>query len=179
MSVLCRAPARAQDCQKRGDPALTTFCITKSIQDGISFENYDVLLAEETEGSRSCNDDSGKSARLSLRASDTSSSSELEHPKEHPARRSEAHVTWHRWIWNCSRILSVPRHAPPQKQAHEILHEPQTENPFPMHPYRCRHQAIEDSNYRGEDREFSQMLFVPNAQLTMTILKRSRTPAQL
>ena len=64
-------------------------CVSDSVQDGTCFKNYNVGLVKETtcaaslhsEGSRSCNDTSGKSARLSLRASNTSSSSELEHSK--------------------------------------------------------------------------------------------------
>ena len=46
-------------------------------------------------------------------------------------------------------------------------------------PYRCRHQAVEDSNSCGKDAEFSQKLSVPNAQLTMALMKPSRTLSQI
>ena len=75
-------------------------------------------------GSKSCNDTSRKSARLSHRASDTSSSSELVSPYAASAAigRSGCYL------------------APMDLELLRNL------VPFLMRPYRCRRQTIEDSN---------------------------------
>ena len=84
--VLCRTPVSAQDCQKGSG--------------GVPADNYSphigrtMMFSSRTkppyaanfhsEGCRSCNDTSGKSARLSLRASNIASSSELDHSQPAP-----------------------------------------------------------------------------------------------
>ena len=121
---------------------MTTFCIANSIQHGTCSKNYDVLLAEEAterrqlpfRGSQRCSNTSGKSARL---ATDTSSEHELPKAASGAIERSARDLA----PMGCSGALSVPKHAPPPKEAHDILHAPRTRSPFPMHPYRCRRQA--------------------------------------
>ena len=93
LSVLCRAPVPAQDCQKGSG--------------GVPADNYSphigrtMMFSSRTkppyaanfhsEGCRSCSDTSGKSARLSLRASNIASWSELDHSQPAPGamERSE------------------------------------------------------------------------------------------
>ena len=69
----------------------------------------------------------------------------LNTPKRHLARWSGAHATGHGWT-----LVRSERPRP----ARGIFNEPRMRIPFPMHPCRCRRRASEDSNHCGEDREF-------------------------
>ena len=94
-------------------------------------------------------------------------------PNQLPARWSEAHATWHGWTWRSACTLSALRLDQPPKPARGILHEPRMRRPFPMHPYRCRRQASEDSRHCEEDIRFHQMVFAPYAPNTTSPRTRS------
>ena len=118
---------------------INPLCITNSIQDGTCFENYDVFFAKET------------TARLSFRASDTSSSSELEHPNtasgamERSARDFvPMDLELHRNL-----VRSLTRSTSEGSSRHPSLPRPRTL--FLTHPYRSGHQANADSNQQTEN----------------------------
>ena len=111
LSVLCGTLAPAQDCQKRSrrycqkpsELLLSAYPTADKMERASRTRMFSSRKKPPyaanfpSEGSRSCNDTSGKSTRLFLRVSDTTSSSELEHSKLHSARWSGAHATWHGW----------------------------------------------------------------------------------
>ena len=88
------------------------------------------------EGSKCCNDTSGKSARHSPRASDPSFSSELEFSKS----TSDAMEQRARDQARMHHVRSDDRLP---RLSNDILDRPGTRTVFPMHPCRCRLQAME------------------------------------
>ena len=94
--------------------------------------------------------------------------------KQHPARWSAAHVTRRRWTWNCSGTLSVPRHVPAPKQAHAKakLFSRCIRTDADIKPSKTPITTEKTENSHPK-------LFVPNAQLTMAVVKQSWTPSQI
>ena len=84
--------------------------------------------------------------------------------------------SWHGWIWSFSWVLSALRLVHSPKLARDIHFHSRIRRPFPMHPYRYRRKASEDSNHYGEDIGFHQVIFAPYVQWTTTLRKPNTTP---
>ena len=125
------------------------------------------------EGSRSCNDTSGKSARLSLRANDTSSSSELEHAKTTSGALERS--ARDRARMDLELLLNLVRSETRPTSEASSRHPSGTAN---AKPFLARVRTDAGSNHCGGDMELFRTLSVPCAQLTMVPLQRNRTPAR-
>ena len=122
------------------------------------FKNCDVFLAEQhSEGSTSCKDTPGKSARLSLRACDTSVSSELEHSRATSGAMERSAHDWARM--DMERLLNLVRSQ--------------------TRPTSEESSRRADSNHCGGEIESSRMFSVPCARLAMAHLKPKRTPSRI
>ena len=173
-SVLCRAPAPAQDCQKRSGGVLAD-------NDPLHIEQHTRwnVLRELSCFPRGRNH---RTPPISIPRDpevETAPRWNPNYPNRHLARWSEAHATWHRRTKEL--LLNLVRSETRPTSDAGSRHPSRTANAKPF--FRCIRtdadvDASEDSNHFGEDIRFHQMLFAPYAQLTTAFRKPNTTPAQ-
>ena len=129
-----------------------------------------------SEGSKSGSETSGKSARLSLRARDTSCSSEPELSKSTSGAMERS--AWDLARMDLELLLNLVRSETRPTSEASSRHPSRVANPFSDASERCKHQASADSNHCGADIKFPECFSVPCARLTMASLIPNETPAR-